>query len=283
MTNSPQPAAGPNRADIPPKIRGRRDNQAASNRRVCLYAISAAAMLGLGLVFITLLVINADALTVEPLPAVANTVSAVVDAVTTAVSHRPGPANGEALQPADAKQPATAPAARAALPESPHRAVPNRTGHERHSRLHPTPAAPYALHLGSFRSLGKARQSAARYRKMGISAHWQLMEKDHLYHLCTGKFETPAQAARFKKDHGLRKAAIINAPLTVRVLPEHPRTTDADICRFLAQIGYDSLRERGLTNDTEIYTGLFSSLADATAVAERINDSGRFLAWVVHR
>jgi hypothetical protein len=279
MTNRPRPTFCPGRTHIPLKSVPP-DDPAALKRRIWRYGLSAAAMVAMGLIAASFLAINADALTVEPLPAVANPVSAVVDAVAAAVSHQAAAGNGEALPLAAVKRPAAIPAG---LPETPRRAMLNRRAHKRHSRLHANPAAPYALHLGSFHSLKKARQGAARYRQMGISAHWQLMEKDHLYHLCAGKFETSTQAAHFKKDHGLGKAVIINAPLTVRVLPEQPHTTDADICRFLSKIGYDSLRERGLTNDTEIYTGLFSSLADASAVADRINDSGRFLAWVVPR
>jgi cell division septation protein DedD len=258
-------------------------NKAASNRRFRHYGFSAAAMLGMALMVTAFFTFSAEALTIEPLPAVANPVTVVVDEVAAAAPQHPNPGIGNAVAPASARKPAAAPDARAALPETSYRAMLNETSPKPAPRRQPAPPAPYALHLGTFRSLEKARRSAARYREKGVPAHWQLMKNDRLYHLCAGKFETPAQAARFRKDHGLVKAVIINAPLTVRVLPERPGTTDADIRRFLAQIGYDSLQERGLTNDTEIYTGLFSSMADASAVADRINGGGHFLAWVVHR
>jgi type II secretory pathway predicted ATPase ExeA/cell division septation protein DedD len=147
----------------------------------------------------------------------------------------------------------------------------------------PRAAAPYALQLGSFRSVEEAKRSVARYQKKGIPAHWQMVGKNRWYRIVSGKFEDIDQATLYQRTHGLNAAIIIDAPLTVKVLPRRPDVSDADIRRFLSKIGYDSLMEMGPAGDNEIYTGLFLSIEDATITAERINNSGRLLAQVVSR
>jgi hypothetical protein len=113
--------------------------------------------------------------------------------------------------------------------------------------------------------------SVARYQKKGIPAHWQMVGKNRWYRIVSGKFEDIDQATRYQRTHGLNAAIIIDAPLTVKVLPRRPDVSDADIRRFLSKIGYDSLMEMGPAGDNEIYTGLFLSIEDATITAERIN------------
>jgi type II secretory pathway predicted ATPase ExeA len=145
------------------------------------------------------------------------------------------------------------------------------------------PTAAYALQLGSFRSGESAARDAARYRKKGVPAHWQMVENGQWYRIVAGKFKDRKQAARYQRAHGLNAAMIIDAPLTVRVLPRRPDLSDSDIRGFLSEIGYDSLMETGVAGDNEIYTGLFLSIADAAVTADRINAGGRLLAQVVSR
>ena len=76
---------------------------------------------------------------------------------------------------------------------------------------------------------------------------------------------------------------VINAPLTVKVLPRQPDIPDTDIRRLLSEIGHDSLMETDLLGDNTIYTGLFVSVENASITAERINRDGRLLAQVVTR
>jgi len=147
----------------------------------------------------------------------------------------------------------------------------------------PAPPATYALQLGSFRTLERARRSVAQYRQKAIPAHWQAVEAGQWYRIVAGKFESRNQAARYKDAHQLEEARVIHAPWTVRVLPRQPDLSDAEIIRFISEIGYDSLMETGMAGDNEIYTGLFVSVEDATITAERINSSGQILAQVVNR
>lgn len=148
---------------------------------------------------------------------------------------------------------------------------------------HPAPPATYALQLGSFRTVAHARRSIAHYRQKAIPAHWQAVESGQWYRVVTGKFENRDQAVQYKTDHRLKEARVIHTPWTVRVLPGRPNLSDAEILRFISEIGYDSLMETGPAGDNEIYTGLFASVEDAAVTAERINSSGHILAQVVTR
>ena len=149
----------------------------------------------------------------------------------------------------------------------------------------PQPAAPaaYALQLGSFRTLDRAKQGVAQYLKKGVTAHWQMVAAGQWYRIVTGKFEDPDQALRYKTDHQLKAARVIRAPWTVRLLPKQPDLTEVEILRLVSAIGYDGLMETGQMGDNEIHTGLFGSVEDASITAERINRSGKILAQVVAR
>ena len=147
----------------------------------------------------------------------------------------------------------------------------------------PTSPGAYALQLGSFRTVERARRSIAHYREKAIAAHWQAVEAGQWYRVVAGKFESRDQAVRYRDDHQLKEARVILAPWTVRVLPGRPDLSNAEILRFISKIGYDSLMETGLAGDNEIYTGLFASVEDAAVTAERINSSGQILAQVVTR
>jgi hypothetical protein len=137
--------------------------------------------------------------------------------------------------------------------------------------------------LGSFRTRESARQAAAQYRQKGILAHWQPLSDGRWFRVIAGKFENMLQAKRYQREHGLAQSMIITAPFTVRVLSKQPDMAMADICESLAQLGHDCLMESGQAGDTEIYTGLYLSVDDASIVGERINATSRLLAQVVRR
>jgi cell division septation protein DedD len=290
MTDAPQPRT----ASYPTRMKPKTEldslhviNTAAPKRSGWRYGLSVAAMLGMGLMVTTVFAANANALTSLPIPAAATDVGPTTASRPASASHdantclseswlstgESGPAIAKKTAPPEAEDVRSGRAYRATLRETEKRP---------HRRLHASPA-PYALQLGVFRSMQNARQGAARYREKGVSASWQTVKKGQLYRVVAGKFETARQANLYKRAHALDKAMIINVPLTVRVLPKRPDSTHAQIRHFLAEIGYDSHMETGLTAEPEVYTGLFRSLANAAAVADRINDSGRFLAWVVCR
>ena len=189
------------------------------------------------------------------------------------------PLASEPPQPAEKKK-ATGEIAATAIPDTQSNAVRPELDEKKPARPQP---APYALQLGSFRTLENTMRGVAQYWKKEVPANWQMVGNGRWYRIVTGKFESLKQAARYKTDHGLKKAMIILAPWTVRVMPQQPDISEADIRRFLSEIGYDSLMQTGIAGDNEIYTGLFMSVEDASITAERINNSGRLLAQVVTR
>jgi hypothetical protein len=143
--------------------------------------------------------------------------------------------------------------------------------------------APYALQLGSFGTRENTLQSVSKYLAKGIPAHFQAVNAGQWYRVMAGKFENLTMARQYQQAHGLTKALIIKAPLTVKVMPGHPNVAVTDIPDFLSQIGYGCLMETGPTGDNEFYSGLFASVQDASLAAKKINASGRFLAQVVER
>jgi len=159
----------------------------------------------------------------------------------------------------------------------PHRPPPSPIG------MHPVPPAPYTLQLASFRRLAEARNSAAHYREKGIAASWQATVNGRWYRVLAGKFENLDQAAQYQRDHDLDEALAVRAPWSVMVLPKLPETPVAEIGRFLAELGYDSLMQTGPWGDTVITTGFFTSVDGAAKTADQINRSSRYLARVVAR
>jgi general secretion pathway protein A len=159
---------------------------------------------------------------------------------------------------------------------------PTRTGEIGTVQQHQQPA-PFALQLGSFRSLARAERSAADFGSNGVPAMWQKVGDGSWYRIVAGEFNNWEQAAQYKQKHGLHDALIINAPLAIKVLLKQPGLPQPEMLRALRASGHDGLMKPGPGGDIEIYTGYFSSLEDARVVAERINAGNRFLAQVVSR
>ena len=146
-----------------------------------------------------------------------------------------------------------------------------------------SPPSPYAVQLASFSTRENAQQSVDQYHKKGIPAHWQAVNDGKWYRVIAGSFQTLTTAKQYKQIHGLPNAMIINAPLTVKVMPGQSTLSTTDIPDFLFQMGQGCLMETGFSDDNEFYTGLFTSAEDASLVAEKVNASGRFMAQVVER
>ena len=142
---------------------------------------------------------------------------------------------------------------------------------------------PYAMQLGSFRTRENAEQSVYRYQEKGIPAHWQAVNNGQWYRVIAGKFEDLKTARQYKRDHGLKTALIIHAPLTVKVTPGRFPLSTTEIPDFLSQMGHGCLMETGSAGDKQFYTGLFAAVENAALIAEKVNASNRFVASVVRR
>jgi cell division septation protein DedD len=71
-------------------------------------------------------------------------------------------------------------------------------------------AYPYSLYLGSFRTLKLAKRAVSIYRGKGLSPYWVKvsLRKGIWYRVYVGYFEDPEKAGRFKREHGVREAAL---------------------------------------------------------------------------
>lgn len=198
----------------------------------------------------------------------------------------PAPATVPATAAGSRNESAAMPSRQAAATGNVGRPGPARLTEDSHglsAALPTSPSSPYALQLGSFRKRQQAERGVAQYLKKGLVTHWQAVGNGQWYRIFAGKFQSKAAADRYRAKQALNGVLIVYAPLTVRVLPKQPDMSNDEICKFLSEIGYDSLMEKGIAGDSKIYTGLFLSIEDATVTAERINSSGRVLAQVAYR
>jgi capsular exopolysaccharide synthesis family protein len=71
-------------------------------------------------------------------------------------------------------------------------------------------AYPYSLYLGSFRTLKLAKRAVSIYKGKDLSPYWVKvsLRKGIWYRVYVGAFEDPEKADRFKREHGLREAAL---------------------------------------------------------------------------
>ena len=70
---------------------------------------------------------------------------------------------------------------------------------------------PYALYLGSFRTLERAKRAVRIYTKKGLSPYWTLVdlnEKGLWYRIFTGYFSTKKEAEQFKERLHLEEASV---------------------------------------------------------------------------
>ncbi len=265
------------------------DRSVLRNGRTLRNGWSASAVLVLALIAVFSFSRNPGALP-PPAPVQAAAAPIGTDAGQTPARRPPNPeADGTTPLPRTGESPQTAKAlprdaiaaeADAGTPIDSGRAA---AGLEKKSGSQPAPPAGYALQLGSYRTLDTVQRGVAHYRKKGVPAHWQMVANGQWYRIIAGSFEDKQQAQRYQSDHGLEETRIIHAPWTVKVLPGQPDLAEAEILKFLSEIGYDSLMLTGPAGDNEIYTGLFGSIEDAAITAERINGNGRLLAQVVSR
>ena len=71
--------------------------------------------------------------------------------------------------------------------------------------------SPYALYLGSFRTMKRVKRAVSLYREQGLSVYWvrvYFKEKGLWYRLYAGHFENAADARQFMRQHALDEAEI---------------------------------------------------------------------------
>ncbi len=142
---------------------------------------------------------------------------------------------------------------------------------------------PYALQLGSFRSVDHAKRGERRFRAKGVAAHWQILEASQWYRLVAGQFESVEAAKQYMTAYRLDDAIVIRVPYTVEVVPDNADFPDTQAPLLLSQLGYNCRMETGPTGDERYHTGFFKSYENASEIAGRIASKGIFHTRVVAR
>lgn len=138
-------------------------------------------------------------------------------------------------------------------------------------------ACPFALQLGSFRSLEVVIRAVSFYKKQNVEAHWQHLDlgaKGNWYRLFTGPFGTKEEAKKFKADYGLLKSIVLFAPWTVLA----GRATSFEGLDYIRSVlrgnQYDSYVEKSEDGSHRIFTGMFIKRERAEKLAQEISTLG---------
>ena len=137
--------------------------------------------------------------------------------------------------------------------------------------------SPFALQLGSFKSLEGVVRAVTFYRERQVEAHWHKLDlgaKGYWYRLFTGQFGTKEEAEKFKADYGLLKSIVLFAPWAVLV----GQTNSSEILDRMRSVlrdnQYDSYVEEGVDGSHRVFAGIFSKKERAEKLAQEINNLG---------
>ena len=145
--------------------------------------------------------------------------------------------------------------------------------------------SPFALQLGSFKSLEGVVRSVSFYKERQVEAHWHQLDlgtKGKWYRLFTGQFGTKEEAQKFKADYGLLKSIVLFAPWSVLVSQTNSSEDLNHIRSVLRNNQYDSYDEKSGDGSHRVFTGIFVNRERAEKLAQEINDLG-ILARVISR
>ena len=137
--------------------------------------------------------------------------------------------------------------------------------------------SPFALQLGSFKSLESVVSAVSFYKEREVDAHWHQLDlgvKGKWYRLFTGQFGTKEEAEKFKEDYGLVKSIVLFAPWAVLVGKSNSPEHLDHIRSVLRDNHYDSYVEKNGDGSQRVFTGIFINQERAEKIAQEINNLG---------
>jgi type II secretory pathway predicted ATPase ExeA/cell division septation protein DedD len=158
--------------------------------------------------------------------------------------------------------------------------IPNETPHTENSV-----PSPFALQLGSFKSLEGVVRAVSFYRERQIEAHWHQLDfgaKGKWYRVFTGQFRTKEETEKYKADYGLAKSIVLFAPWAVLVGQSNSSQVLDHIRSVLRDNQYDSYVEKSGDGSHRVFAGIFIKRERAEKLAQEIDGLG-IAARVIQR
>jgi len=146
-------------------------------------------------------------------------------------------------------------------------------------------AYPYALYLGSFRTLERAKRAISIYTKKGLSPYWTLVdlnEKGLWYRIFTGYFSNKKEAEQFKERYRLKEASVKKTIYANLVGTSEFSNEFEEIIPALKDLGYYPYLIEDDSGRVRLLVGAFYSKSGAESMCLELKSKG-FPIQVVKR
>ncbi len=145
------------------------------------------------------------------------------------------------------------------------------------------PLYPYALQLGSFKTLDGTIKAVSIYKNKGIEANWQLVDagrRGKWYRLFTGRFKKKGDAAEYKASLKLYKSIVKFAPWTVSAW-QGSSVEDLDkALTLLRENLYNAHIVKKSDSAYSLQVGIFSTRKKTEELVRELSNTGLFAVAV---
>ncbi|MEJ2724641.1 MAG: polysaccharide biosynthesis tyrosine autokinase [Deltaproteobacteria bacterium] len=118
---------------------------------------------------------------------------------------------------------------------------------------------PYSLYLGSVPYPDQAEEEISRYRKRNVTAYWVkvILSKGTWYRIYTGYFQNRQDAESFKKEKGLKEAALQETPYANLIGVYDDSQTLGEKSQLLKSLGFSPYSLQDSEGRSKLYVGVF--------------------------